>query len=160
MMPRQKRKIGRPSLATPKTIEAIVDALVNSNRGLVDICNRDRDLPAWKTVWQWMDPNDSRHIPGFEEKITRAKAIQAERQLGAAYGHLVDVLDEIKQDDLSVKFAGIKARHAESMVNAAVKLAGQRAPRVYGPAVKLEHSADDGLAEQLDRMAERMGEKL
>ncbi len=95
----------------------------------------------------------------FREKITRAKEMQAERQMGDAYHHLVTVFDDLGEVP-DVRMAGVRARHAKDMVDAAIKLAGQRAPRKYGSRVEVEHSADESLSAQLDAMSARLGEDL
>ena len=95
----------------------------------------------------------------FREKITRAKEMQAERQLGKCYHHLVTVLDDLGEVP-DARMAGVRARHAKDMVDAAIKLAGQRAPRKYGSKVEVEHAADESLAAQLDAMSKRLGRDL
>ena len=84
--------------------------------------------------------------------------MQAERQMGNAYQRLVTVLDDLGEVP-DPRMAGVRARHAKDMVDAAMKLAGQRAPRQYGSKVEVEHSADESLSKQLDEMSKRLGDE-
>ena len=85
--------------------------------------------------------------------------MQAERQMGHAYHHLVTVLDGLGEVP-DPRMAGVRARHAKDTVDAAIKLAGQRAPRRYGSRIEVEHAADESLSPQLDAMSKRLGEDL
>ncbi len=132
-----------------------------SDDSLVHVCNSNPQFPHFATLYDWMEPGGPREKSGLYERITLAREMQAERQMGRDYSHLVTVIaDTIKDDDGKVRInvdptlLGVIERNAMNRVNASSKLAGQRASRRYGSKVEVGLKATGSLADQLDRLLE------
>lgn len=147
-----KRKVGRPSSYSEKLADRICLELVKADCGLQGVLDAIDEFPSYTTIWNWQNAH-----PEFLEKLTRARASQAERQMGEAYQNLVNATPNPDDDP---RIAGVAARHAQGVAELSIKMAQVRAPRQYGKRLEVEHSADEGLIRQLDEMAKRVGEDL
>ncbi|MGH7240644.1 MAG: terminase small subunit protein [Candidatus Saccharimonadales bacterium] len=67
------RKVGRPTLFSPKMCQAICSQIAEG-RSLREICQGD-DFPVKSTVMRWLFEEDKK---GFQDQYARAREIQAE----------------------------------------------------------------------------------
>ena len=148
--PGTRKKPGRPSIRSDELAQKIIDAYLDPGErrvSLVRLCDEREDLPTATFVWEWMAQE-----PAFAAKITRAKEVLSERELGQTYEDLAGL--KLKPED---PIANARVTLAAKTADQAVKLAGQYAPRVYGAKLKLDESGtNEPLAQQLDAAERRI----
>jgi len=114
---------GRPSDYTEELADLICEA-VASGGALYRMCAERDDLPAERTIYQWLEKH-----PSFAQKYARARERQADRNAD----EIVDIADT--EDD---------PQRARVRMDARKWRASKLAPKKYGDKVQQEISGPDG----------------
>ena len=67
--------MARPSKYSLELVTSICDRIATSERGLARICREDKNVPTYKTVWNWLNDKDKEE---FLHMYVRAKELQAD----------------------------------------------------------------------------------
>lgn len=126
--------MGRRSTYDPKTAEAIC-ARIAEGEPLRQIC-REEDMPAWRTVYDWMEAQ-----PDFAARFARA------RELGfdAIAEECLEIADEgafdaIEGEDGALRSNSEVIQRSKLRVETRLKLLAKWSPKRYGDKLDLNHS--------------------
>lgn len=127
------RKRGRPTTYSHAVAEEICN-LIAEGTPLRVICRR-ADMPAWRTVYQWLD----RH-PEFQARFARARELGfdaiAEEALEIANTPTIGEIEIIGPDGRTVRREDMLG-HRKLQVEARLKLLAKWAPKKYGEKLEL-----------------------
>lgn len=129
--------MGRKTTYTDKAADEICSRIADGEP-LRQIC-RDEHMPAWQTVYGWMEANAD-----FAKRIARA------RELGydAIAQECLDIADDKSSDTISTD-NGDRANtewigRSKLRIETRLKLLAKWDPKRYGEKMDLQHSGPDG----------------
>lgn len=130
--------MGRKSTYTEKAAAEICERISNGEP-LRQIC-RDENMPAWQTVYGWMEADAD-----FAKRIARA------RELGydAIAQDCLDIADDgrndsYKDDDGRVRVDTDIVQRSKLRIETRLKLLAKWDPKRYGEKIQQEHSGPEG----------------
>jgi hypothetical protein len=135
--------MARPSDFTQEIADEICERIATTPRGIDFICESDEGLPSARTVHRWLNANEA-----FRQSYLRAR----ERQADLLFDQCLEIADDNSNDTKLVGAEGAEHEAANSewisrsklRVDTRLRMAGKLAPKKYGDAVHLKHSAPDG----------------
>jgi hypothetical protein len=147
-----KPKIGRPSKYTPQIAKEIVERL-SQGIPLWEIC-RDDHMPAWRTIYDWMERDAE-----LSAWIARA------RELGqdAIAEDCLRIIDEEPTKVISeggIRYDSAFVQWQKNRVEQRLKLLAKWNPKRYGDRVQLAGDAEQPIKIQAETQAEAMFEAL
>lgn len=150
-MSETKKKRGQPSKFTEKLADEICSRL-SGGETLRSIC-RDERMPAWRTVYDWMDA-----MPEFSARIARARekgfdAI-AEEALEIANTPVEGTRTEEGPDGKKISRQDMLG-HRKLQVETRLKLLAKWSPQKYGDKQTIDMNLTGSLAERLARARRR-----
>lgn len=152
-MSETKKKRGQPSKFTEKLADEICIRL-SSGETLRSIC-RDERMPAWRTVYDWMEAD-----PTFSARIARAreKGFDAIAEEALEIANTPVTGEEIEEgpDGRKVKKADMLG-HRKLQIWTRLQLLAKWSPKKYGDKQTIDMNVTGSLAERLAR-ARRRGE--
>lgn len=124
---------GRPSKYTPEIAQSIIEQL-SDGIALRVIC-RQENMPAWRTVYHWLDQDKE-----LLAHVTRARALGYE----AIAEHCLDIADDSTKDytesDKGKAFNSEHVQRSKLRVETRMKLLACWASSKYGPKVQVDAS--------------------
>jgi hypothetical protein len=146
------KKTGRPSKYTPEIAREIVERL-SEGTPLWEIC-RDDHIPAWRTIYDWMERDAE-----LSAWIARA------RELGqdAIAEDCLRIIDEEPTkvvSDGGVRYDSAFVQWQKNRVEQRLKLLAKWNPKRYGDRVQLAGDADQPIKIHAETQAEAMFEAL
>lgn len=150
--PKTPKKMGRPSKYTPQIAREIVERL-SEGIPLWEIC-RDDHMPAWRTIYDWMERDAE-----LSAWIARA------RELGqdAIAEDCLRIIDEEPTKVISeggIRYDSAFVQWQKNRVEQRLKLLAKWNPKRYGDRVQLAGDADQPIKIQAETQAEAMFEAL
>ncbi len=144
---------GRPSLYKPEIVAEICDRL-SRGEPLATMCNEQAHLPAWRTVYDWMDAD-----PVISAAIARAREA-GEAVIGADCLQIADTPQEgvetvIKPDGSVEVRRGDMLGHRKLRIDTRLKLLAKWNPKNWGERVHQEITGKDGGAIQYEDTRDR-----
>lgn len=145
-----RRQRGRPTRYTDAIASEVCARLANGE-SLRGICESEH-MPADSTVIAWALEDRS----GFAERYAQARRIQAERWIE----EIVSIADD-RTSDTFIDADGITRTNHEVVARSRLRvdtrkwIACKVLPKVYGDAVKIEHTGKIELADELRKARER-----
>ena len=139
--------MARASTYTPELAAEICERIADGEP-LRQIC-RDEGMPAWRTVYDWIEANTD-----FAARIARA------RNLGfdAIAEDTIQLIDE-DPERYGTQFGDkVDPGHVQwqkNRVEQRLKLLAKWSPKKYGDRIEVEHSGDISIAERLARARHR-----
>ena len=139
---RKKRPVGRPSLCKPEVVAEICERL-SAGEPLATMCREQAHLPAWRTVYDWMDAD-----PEIAAAIARAREA-GEEVIGADCLRIADTPVEgeertIKPDGSVEVKRGDMLGHRKLQVDTRLKLLAKWNPRRWGDKIQQEVTGPNG----------------
>ena len=143
-MTAEKKKTGRPSKYSPEIATEIAQRL-SDGEPLRQIC-RDDHMPAWRTVYDWMDKDDNLGAAGsgLSAAIARAREIGQD----AIAEEILTALDANPERILSEGGNRIDAGYVQLLRvrgDLKLKLLAKWNPKRYGDTIKIGGDADNPL---------------
>lgn len=143
--------MGRTSTYTEATAAEIVER-ISTGETLRAIC-RDEHMPAWRTVYDWLESNKS-----FAAAISRA------RDLGfdAIAESTLEMLDETPERCETQFGSKVDQGHVQWQKNRAeqrLKLLAKWSPKKYGEKLEIDGNLSVGIAERLARARQRTAQE-
>jgi hypothetical protein len=129
-------KPGRPSTYTDKAGDEIVRRL-SDGETLRAIC-RDEHMPAWQTVYSWIDIN-----PDFSERIARAREVGFDA-IAADTLALIDEKPERHDTQFGDRVDPGYVAWQKNRVEQRMKLLAKWSPKLYGDKLTAEHTGPNG----------------
>lgn len=150
--PKTPKKMGRPSKYTPQIAREIVERL-SEGIPLWEIC-RDDHMPAWRTIYDWMERDAE-----LSAWIARA------RELGqdAIAEDCLRIIDEEPTKVISeggIRYDSAFVQWQKNRVEQRLKLLAKWNPKRYGDRVQLAGDAEQPIKIQAETQAEAMFEAL
>lgn len=131
----EKNLGGRPSKYTEELADAICEALIYYDGGLVNLLLSREDFPHPSQVWRWKDMHD-----GFREKITHAQEQLCERLMFDSYVDVKTAQETVMRTPGLNAYATLVGKASDN----SMKLAAKVAPRAYGEKRQHEHKTSEG----------------
>jgi len=131
--------VGRNTDFTEEAAAAICARLADGEP-LRQIC-RDEAMPAWRTVYHWIDAN-----PDFKARIARARDVGFD----AIAEQCLDIADDSSRDETEPDEDGMTRVNTEVIqrsklrVETRLKLLAKWSPKRYGDKMQQEISGPDG----------------
>lgn len=146
------KKMGRPSKYTPQIAREIVERL-SEGIPLWEIC-RDDHMPAWRTIYDWMERDAE-----LSAWIARA------RELGqdAIAEDCLRIIDQEPTKVISeggIRYDSAFVQWQKNRVEQRLKLLAKWNPKRYGDRVQLAGDADQPIKIQAETQADAMFEAL
>ena len=126
-------KRGAPSKRTPEVEERLIEG-ISEGIPLQPLC-REEGMPAWRTVYDWMESD-----PAFAARIARAREVGA----GAIASESLDIVDEEPQRGPDGKIDSGWVAHQKLRAEHRLKLLAKWSPKKYGDRVENVHTGADG----------------
>jgi hypothetical protein len=143
--------MGQKSTYTEALAAEIVERISNGEP-LRAIC-RDDHMPAWRTVYGWLDEHKD-----FAASIARARELGfdaiAEEALAIADTPLEGIEVEESETGVKTKRSDMLG-HRKLQIETRLKLLAKWSPKKYGDRLELAGKVDVGLAERLARARQR-----
>lgn len=135
--------MGRPSTYTEQVAEAICNRL-SEGEPLREIC-RDEGMPAWRTVYGWVQAH-----PEFNARIARARELGfdaiAEDALAIADDGRNDWMEKYDKEGRSVGYElnGEHVQRSKLRIESRLKLLAKWCPKKYGERSAMELTGANG----------------
>lgn len=126
-------KRGAPSKRTPEVEERLIEG-ISEGIPLQPLC-REEGMPAWRTVYDWMESD-----PAFAARIARAREVGAD----AIASESLDIVDEEPQRGPDGKIDSGWVAHQKLRAEHRLKLLAKWSPKKYGDRVENVHTGADG----------------
>lgn len=138
----ESRSVGRPSLYKPEIVAEICERL-SAGEPLATMCREHDHLPAWQTVYNWMDAD-----PEIFRAIARAR-VAGQAVIAADCLKIADTTEEgietITKPDGSVEERrGDMLGHRKLRIETRLKLLAKWNPKEYGESTNLTVEAPNG----------------
>lgn len=131
----KQRKVGRPSIYTPKLRDEICSRLAEG-MSLRKIC-KSEDMPTTGTVCRWIAEDSE-----FSEQYAKAREAQAETMAD----EILDIADEVPpMNPVTGAYDSGAVNHTRLRIDARKWVAAKLLPKKYGDKVSMEHSGKIGL---------------
>lgn len=147
------RRMGRSTTYTTEQAEEICERIANGEPLRV-IC-RDEHMPAWRTVYHWIEAQ-----PEFAARIARARDLGydaiAEEALEIANTPCEGVRTEVSENGTKEVREDMLG-HRKLQVETRLKLLAKWAPQKYGDKQAIDLNVTGPLAERLARARKRNG---
>lgn len=128
--------MGRHSTYTPEIDEEIINRISNGEPLRV-IC-RDAHMPAWRTVYDWLDSDQE-----FSARFARARDLGfdaiAQQALEIADTPMLGVRTEIGDDGKTKTVEEDMLGHRKLQIETRLKLLAKWSPKRYGDKIDLNH---------------------
>lgn len=134
--------MGRPSTFTPEIADEICERLANGEP-LRAIC-RDDHMPAWRTVYDWVDAHSD-----FATRIARAREVGFD----AIAEDTVELIDEVPERTETQFGSKVDAGHVQwqkNRVEQRMKLLAKWCPQKYGDKQAVELTGHLAVSEMTD----------
>lgn len=132
--PKKRTAIGRPITYTPDVAEELC-ARIAEGRSLRSVVT-DSDMPSWRTVWRWLQADET-----FRAQYAEAREMQAHAVADTATDEAIAAPD---------------AQLGRLAFDARRWYAAKVAPRVYGEKLDLNHSGKVDLSAARERLADKL----
>lgn len=148
---------GRPSLKSPAVCEEICTRIA-SGEPLTSICGDDH-MPAWQTVYDWMNAD-----PAFSVAIARARDLGADAIAEEALA-IIDraperIITQTGEDSKETRIDGASVQWAKNRAEFRLKLLAKWNPKKYGDKIDVTSNGETlGLAEKLAKARRRADEE-
>lgn len=126
-------KRGAPSKRTPEVEERLIEG-ISEGIPLQPLC-REEGMPAWRTVYDWMESD-----PAFAARIARAREVGAD----AIANESLEIVDEEPQRGPDGKIDSGWVAHQKLRAEHRLKLLAKWSPKKYGDRVENVHTGADG----------------
>lgn len=124
---------GSGSKRTPEVEARLVDG-ISEGVPLQQLC-REPGMPAWRTVYVWMEED-----PEFGARIARARDVGAD----AIAAQSLDIVDEAPERGPDGKVDSGWVAHQKLRAEHRLKLLAKWSPKKYGDRVENVHTGADG----------------
>lgn len=141
-------KRGAPSKRTPEVEERLIEG-ISEGIPLQPLC-REEGMPAWRTVYDWMESD-----PAFAARIARAREVGAD----AIASESLEIVDEEPQRGPDGKIDSGWVAHQKLRAEHRLKLLAKWSPKKYGDRVENVHTGADGGAIDLNLKVAFVGAK-
>lgn len=122
----------RPSLYTDEILAEIEERL-GQGEPLAQIC-RDESMPAYRTVWDWMQPNNANNVNGKVSKAIARAREEGEEVIASNTRNIARGLDGSTHDVARDKL----------VIDTDLKLLAKWNPKKYGDKVDVNHGGQNG----------------
>lgn len=126
-------KRGAPSKRTPEVEERLIEG-ISEGIPLQPLC-REEGMPAWRTVYDWMESD-----PAFAARIARAREVGAD----AIASESLEIVDEGPQRGPDGRIDPGWVAHQKLRAEHRLKLLAKWSPKKYGDRVENVHTGADG----------------
>lgn len=126
-------KRGAPSRRTPEVEGRLIEG-ISEGIPLQSLC-REEGMPAWRTVYDWMESD-----PAFAARIARAREVGAD----AIASESLEIVDEEPQRGPDGKIDSGWVAHQKLRAEHRLKLLAKWSPKKYGDRVENVHTGADG----------------
>ena len=126
-------KRGAPSKRTPEVEERLIEG-ISEGIPLQPLC-REEGMPAWRTVYDWMESDLA-----FAARIARAREVGAD----AIASESLEIVDEEPQRGPDGKIDSGWVAHQKLRAEHRLKLLAKWSPKKYGDRVENVHTGADG----------------
>ena len=131
-------KRGAPSKRTPEVEVRLIEG-ISEGIPLQPLC-REEGMPAWRTVYGWMESD-----PAFAARIARAREVGAD----AIASESLEIVDEEPQRGPDGKIDSGWVAHQKLRAEHRLKLLAKWSPKKYGDKIQAEHTGANGGAIQV-----------
>ena len=122
--PKDLKKLGRPTMYTPKLADEICEAIASSELGLCHLVDQNPHWPSRQQIFVWR-----RRYQDFADKYTKAK----EDQVEVSVEHMQEIMNEPhRYVDLTTGFEKLDTSMLRLKMDAIRWQAGKLKPKKFG----------------------------
>lgn len=133
------KRAPKPAKENADKLKAIICQHIAEGIPLREICRTKKDMPAWRTVYDWMEADES-----FAASIARARDIGGD----AIAEQTIELIDALPERGPDGKIDPGWVAHQKLRAEHRLKLLAKWNPKKYGEKVTAEHTGPGGGAIQ------------